>query len=179
MSKILAFSGSSSSKSINQKVVHATATMFDIPVTVIDIRDYPLPIYSSDEEEANGFPENATKLRALFSDHSGFLISSPEYNGSMPAIFKNVIDWISRMEGKIFQEKPVLLLSTSPGAMGGNTNLENLATTLVPRWGSDVVAHLSIGRFYDVFDEANQKFTDQEIVDKLSRAVAALTKAVS
>lgn len=153
MKKILAFSGSSSSKSINQKLVKSAAKLIKgADVTVIDIRDFPLPIFSVDIEEETGFPANALKVRALFSDHDGFMISVPENNGSMPAIFKNLIDWISRMDGKIFQEKPVLLLSTSPGKTGGKTNLDNLEK-LLPWWGGQVAASFSLGGFYDEFDQ--------------------------
>lgn len=177
MTKILAFSGSSSSKSINQQLVTLAAGLMDpAEVTVIDIRDYPLPIYSIDIEEADGFPDNAHKLKALFSDHDGFLISCPENNGSMPAIFKNLIDWISRMGGKIFQDKPVLLLSASPGKGGGATNLANMEK-LMSWWGGQVVASLSIGAFHDEFDAEGPRLKTQQLQDELTSAIGDLETA--
>ncbi|WP_282608154.1 NADPH-dependent FMN reductase [Pelagibius sp. Alg239-R121] len=178
MKKILAFSGSSSSRSINQKLVRAAAGHLEPSnVTVIDIRDYPIPIYSIDIEEGEGFPENALRLRALFSEHDGFLISCPENNSSITVILKNVIDWMSRMEGKIFQEKPVVLMSTTPGKNGGRTNLEHMAK-LMPWWGGSVVATFSLARFQDTFDVEAGALRDAEQQAELLAAVKALEVAV-
>ena len=92
MKKLLAFSGSSSSKSINQQlVIHVTSFVKNNKVTVIDLRDYPLPLFSIDIEENEGIPENAKKLKQLFDKHDGFIIALPEHNTSMTAFFKNMI----------------------------------------------------------------------------------------
>ena len=174
MKKILAFSGSSSSKSINQKLVKSAVSLLDqCTATVIDIREFPLPIYSIDIEETNGIPENARKVRTMFSEHDGFIISCPENNGSMPAIFKNLIDWISRMEGRIFQDKPVLLLSTSPGMGGGKTNLSNIET-LMPWWGGIVVSTFSVGNFHDQFDGETHQLKNKQLQDDLTTVVRQL-----
>lgn len=178
MTKILAFSGSSSSKSINQKLVQAAAAHLDpSAVTVIDIRDYPLPIHSVDIEE-QGMPENAVRLRALFSEHEGFLISCPENNSSMTAILKNLLDWMSRFEGKIFQEKPVLWMSTTPGKNGGRTNLKHLAE-LTPWWGGQLVATFSLPRFNETFDAEAGELREADHRVELAAAVKALETAVS
>jgi NAD(P)H-dependent FMN reductase len=177
MTKILAFSGSSSSTSINQQLVSHAASLIDgAAVTLIDIRDFPLPVHSVDLEEGP-FPDNAQKLKALFAEHDGFLISSPEYNGSMPAIFKNMIDWLSRMEGKIFEDKPVLILSTSPGRNGGATNLANLVK-LLPWWGADLVGSLAVGGFNDVFDKTGGRLSDTKLAGELEALVAKLETQV-
>ena len=174
MKKILAFSGSSSSKSINQKLVKIAADQLNqCKVTLIDIREFPLPIYSIDIEETDGFPDNAHNLKALFSEHDGFLISCPENNGSMPAIFKNLIDWISRMGGKIFQDKPVLLLSASPGKGGGKTNLSNMEA-LMPWWGGIVVPSFSVGNFHDEFDGETHQLKNNQLRDDLTTVVRQL-----
>jgi len=146
-------------------------------VTLIDIRDYPLPQFSVDIEQAEGSPENAGRLKTLFDDHDAFIISSPEHNGSMPVIFKNMIDWLSRLEGTIFQDKPILLMSASPGQGGGKTNLNNLLS-LVPWWGGKVVSHLSVGNFSDVFDGASGNFTDPELDGKARDAIGILKGAL-
>lgn len=178
MTKILAFSGSSSSKSINQKLVQAAAAQLDpSAVTVIDIRDYPLPIHSVDIE-AQGMPENAVRLRALFSEHDGFLISCPENNSSITAILKNLLDWMSRFEGKILQEKPVLWIAAAPGKNGGKTNLKHLAE-LTPWWGGQLVATFSLPRFHETFDAEAGELREAGHRAELAAAVKALEAAVS
>lgn len=177
MSKILAFSGSSSAKSINQRLVtHIAGGLQGAEVTLIDIREYPLPVYSIDIEQNEGIPENAQKLRALFDTHDGFLIACPEHNGLPPVIFKNLVDWLSRMDGKVFQQKPVLALATSPGPRGGQTVL-GILTQLLPRWGAEVVGTVSVGKFAEAFDGENNQLTDpalqQEVDDQLATLVAA------
>lgn len=173
MKKILAFSASNSSKSINQTLVQLAADKISRhQVNIIDIRDFPMPIYSSDIEENEGFPDTAKAVRALFSEHDAFIIASPEHNGSMPAVFKNLIDWVSRlgdMETPMFggklagDKKPVLLLSTSPGPTGGSTNLANLAQ-LMPWWGADIRGTYNLGSFYDYFSDAGLHHEkDQEL----------------
>ena len=178
MTKILAFSGSNSSKSINQKLVHAAvAHLAPEAVTVIDIRDYPLPIHSVDIE-ARGMPENAERLRALFTEHDGFLISCPENNSSMPAILKNLLDWMSRFEGKIFQQKPVLWMSATPGKNGGRTNLKHVAE-LTPWWGGELAGTFSLPRFGETFDLEAGALREAEHKSELAAAVKALEAAVA
>ncbi len=162
MKKIIAFSGSNSSQSINQSLIRYLAKTFNTEqqaasITVIDIRDYSLPIYSPDAEQASGYPEAAKMLQALLFEHDAILLACPEHNGAMPAVFKNLIDWLLRLvePGKPFfgdNKKPVFLLSASPGANGGSTNLANLAK-LMPWWGGDVKGNISIGEFQSHFGE--------------------------
>ncbi len=126
--KILAFAGSLRKDSWNKKLVKIAITGAEsagADVTYIDLKDYPLPIYDQDIEDAQGLPENALKLKELMWKNDGFLISCPEYNSSMSACFKNVIDWTSRMAPKeevylsCFIDKVVMLMSASPGGLGG------------------------------------------------------------
>jgi len=157
MKKILAFSGSNSSKSINEILVRAAAEKIsDHTVDVINLTDYPLPIYSIDIEESEGFPSEAKAFKSLLSEYDAFVIASPEHNGSMPAVFKNTIDWVSRLSNQddpIFGgDKPVQLLSTSPGPTGGATNLQNLSN-LIPWWGGKISGTFSLGSFYDNYVE--------------------------
>ena len=175
MNKIVAFSGSNHSKSINQQLVQFVATSLGPVCEVVDLRAYPLPLYSQDLEEAEGFPEKALELKALFQTADGFVLSCPEHNGSMPAVFKNTIDWLSRLEGKIFNEKPMLLMSASPGPNGGQTNRANLEK-LLPWWGAQVVATFSLGEFYKKFDEEKGMFMDQEAKVECERVIATVKK---
>src|SRR5690349_2246052 len=99
--KILAFGGALRVGSFNQKLAHIAAQGArdaGAEVTVIALRDYPLPVFDGDLEDASGLPENAKKLKALFKEHDGWIISSPEYNSSITAALKNTIDWVSRQE---------------------------------------------------------------------------------
>ena len=97
--RILAFAGSLRKDSYNKKLVKIAikgAEEAGAQVTYIDLKDYPLPIYDQEIEDSQGLPANALKLKQLMESHDGFLISCPEYNSSMSAVFKNTIDWVSR-----------------------------------------------------------------------------------
>jgi len=146
--KILAFSGSLRTDSFNKKLVKIAvegAKDAGAEVTLIDLRDYPLPIYDGDLEAKDGLPPNAIKLKELMWNHDGFLISAPEYNSSISAVLKNVIDWASRQASadevylSCFIDKVALLLSASPGGLGGlrglvhlRAILENIFTIVLP-----------------------------------------------
>lgn len=136
--KILAFAGSLRTDSFNKKLVRiaaSCATKAGGDVTLVDLRDYPMPIYDGDIEAHEGLPDSARELKRLMKEHRGFLISSPEYNGSFPAALKNAIDWASRQEGdeaplECFTGHTAALLSASPGALGGIRALTDLRTML-------------------------------------------------
>lgn len=123
-------------------------------VTFIDLKDYPLPLYDQDIEDANGIPENALKLKKMFLDHQGFLIACPEYNSSMSAVLKNSIDWISRPASpqevylSPFIDKAVMLMGASPGQLGGLRALVhvralfgNIYSIVLPQQKSIPLAH--------------------------------------
>ncbi|MBI3314126.1 MAG: NAD(P)H-dependent oxidoreductase [Candidatus Omnitrophica bacterium] len=136
--KILAFAGSTRKASYNKKLVKiamAGAQEGGAEVTFLDLRDYPLPLFDQDDEEENDFPENALKLKRKLMDHDGFLISSPEYNSSISGVLKNAIDWASRrQEGEpalvCFKGKAAVLMSASPGALGGLRGLVSVRSML-------------------------------------------------
>ena len=136
--KILAFAGSTRTDSYNKKLVKISstgATEAGADVTVIDLRDFPMPIYDGDLEQKDGLPSNARKLKDLMLTHQGFLISSPEYNSSISAVFKNTIDWASRQsEGEIplvcFKNKVAGIMSASPGMLGGLRGLVHVRSIL-------------------------------------------------
>jgi NAD(P)H-dependent FMN reductase len=130
--KILAFAGSLRKNSFNKKMVDTAvkgAEEAGAVVTLIDLKDYPLPIYDQDIEDATGLPENALKLKKLFMENDGLLIAAPEYNSSISGVLKNVIDWVSRPAiGEsvylcCFINKVVVLMSASPGNLGGMRGL--------------------------------------------------------
>ena len=149
MKKILALAGSNNSKSINHQFVEVTASLInDIDVKVLDIRNWEVPMYSIDMDADETSPSQITELIGLIQEHDGFIISSPEHNGGTPAFFKNILDWLSRRAKNVFDNKPVLLMSTSPGKGGGASNLKFLAHTL-PYQGANIIATFSLGSFYE------------------------------
>ncbi|HKJ41119.1 MAG TPA: NAD(P)H-dependent oxidoreductase [Sunxiuqinia sp.] len=147
MTKIIAFAGSNHSKSINQLLIqNAVCQIKNTEVEVVNLREFNVPIYGIDQENSTGIPRSIFILKEKLQSASGFIIASPEHNGSMPAFFKNIIDWLSRIDQNIFNNKPTILFSASPGANGGKTNLAHLAK-LMPFWGAEVIETFSIGNF--------------------------------
>lgn len=136
--RILAFAGSLRKDSYNKKLIKIAADAArraGAEVTLIDLKDYPLPIYDGDIEAATGIPENGLKLKKLFVEHDGFLLSCPEYNSSITAVLKNTIDWVSRSQpgesGLVaFTGKVATLMSASPGALGGLRGLVHVRAIL-------------------------------------------------
>ena len=101
MLKILAFAGSSRKESFNKKLLKIAVLGVQEQggyVTLIDLADYPMPIFNQDLEQEKGIPENARKLKQLMVEHNAFIIASPEYNSTFSPLLKNVIDWASRAE---------------------------------------------------------------------------------
>lgn len=175
MKTALVFSGSFSSDSINHKLVSYTVDLAaNTETKVIRLSEYQAPIYTKEDENENGIPEPIQALRKLFDEADGFIISSPEYNSSLPAGFKNTMDWLSRMEGSIFQEKPVLLMSASPGGRGGKSVLDHLSS-VIPFWGAKLVGPFSLPKFYDNFTE---KGLSSELDRELKKLVTDFEKTL-
>ena len=144
--KILAFAGSTRVDSFNKKLVRIAATGASdagADVTVIDLLDFPMPLYDGDLEQREGLPLNARKLREMMAVNDGLLISSPEYNSSISGVLKNTIDWTSRQtdEDRVdcFKGKIAGLMSASPGRLGGlrglvhvRAILENMGVIVIP-----------------------------------------------
>ena len=173
--KILAFGASTSSQSINRRLANYAASLVpDGAVTELDLRSFELPIYSSDEEQANGAPKAAQEFLNLIVDHDAVVVSLAEHNGSYSAAFKNLYDWASRIEGKPWANKPMLLLSTSPGGRGGATVIEAGKATF-PRMGADLRASFSLPSFHDNFAES-EGIRDPELAAQLQAAVDELTR---
>ena len=149
--KLLAFAGSTSRKSINQSfVTYAASQLTAFEVTVIRLLDFEMPLFSVDVQEEDGFPENAEKLHELIRQSHGIVLSLAEHNGAYTAAFKNAFDWLSRLEGKAWDNKPMLLLSTSPGKRGGSSVME-IASKRFPFNGGEVIATFSLPSFYQNF----------------------------
>jgi NAD(P)H-dependent FMN reductase len=138
MPKILAFAGSTRTDSYNKRLVKiaaAGARAAGAEVTLIDLRDFPLPLFDGDLEAREGLPPNGRKLKDLFLAHHGLLIAAPEYNSSITAVLKNAIDWVSRpVPGEAplacFDGTVACLMSASPGALGGLRGLVHVRAIL-------------------------------------------------
>ena len=137
--RILAFAGSARRDSVNKKllqVASAGARDAGAEVTIIDLADYPMPLYDGDLEAGEGLPDNAHKLKALFREHHGLLLACPEYNGSITPLLKNTIDWVTRPAGSdepmlaAFDGKTAALVSASPGTLGGLRGLAHVRQIL-------------------------------------------------
>ena len=125
MKKIIAFGASSSKNSINKQLANYVANQFqNANVDLLDLNDYEMPVFSVDKEKTQGIPELAKAFFAKLGNADLILISFAEHNGAYSTAFKNIFDWISRIDGNTFQGKQMLLLATSPGPRGGSTVLE-------------------------------------------------------
>ncbi|WP_417453217.1 NADPH-dependent FMN reductase [Kiloniella sp.] len=176
--KILAFAASSSTKSINKALIIYTGQIFEkkyenVEVEVIDINDYEMPLFSTDREDELGHPQQAHDFIKKIKNSDGLIISFAEHNGSYTAAYKNLFDWASRIEVKVFQNKPSLFLSTSTG-QGGASSVLKAAENSAPFFGADLKATLSIPSFEDNFDRTNNQLTNAELKKKLNDALFKL-----
>ncbi len=136
--KILVFAGSVREASLNKKLARLAARCVDEAggaATLVDLRDYPIPIYDGDLEDREGMPRFAVSLRELFVSHHGLLIASPENNGSVSALTKNTLDWLSRdHQGRSglepYRGKVAALMGASPGGFGAISGLAHLRQIL-------------------------------------------------
>lgn len=136
--RILAFAGSTRKESYNKKILKIAvegAKNRGAEVTLLDLRDLPIPLYDGDLEADEGIPVNARKLKALMNANEGFLIASPEYNSSISGVLKNAIDWASRSEPgeaplACFSGKTAALISATPGALAGLRGLGEVSRIL-------------------------------------------------
>ena len=175
--KILAFAATNSRNSINKQLISYTADMLrnanGDEIEIIDLNDFEMPIYSVDREQESGIPEQAHQFYRKIGEAEAILISYAEYNGTYTAAYKNLFDWTSRVGGKVYQDKPVVLFSSSPGPNGARSVLAQ-AVTSAPYYGADVKASLSVPSFYDNFDVENSRVTNDEIKAQLESVLASL-----
>jgi chromate reductase len=172
--KLLAFAASNSKKSINKRLVTYAASLLEgADVEVLDLNDYELPLFSVDREEELGHPALAKAFLAKIAASDALIISFAEHNGSYSVAYKNLFDWCSRAGAKVFPDKPLVLLATSPGARGGASVLA-AATNAMPFFAGQVKASLSIPSFFDNFDLEQNTLKNEDLKQKLIQAVACL-----
>ncbi|MEY2629782.1 MAG: hypothetical protein RLZZ469_678 [Bacteroidota bacterium] len=173
MKKILAFGGSSSRNSINKQLAIYTAGLFEnATVEILDLNDYDMPVFSVDREKEDGIHPLAQEFYDKIGSVDLIVLSLAEHNGAYSAAFKNVLDWASRIDAKTFQQKPMLLLATSPGARDGASVLD-IATKRFPFQGAELKGSFSLPSFYDNFKEG--KIINLELEQTLQQIVSNIT----
>lgn len=150
---ILVFGASNSRNSINQKFANYTASqIYGIDITSIDLNNYEMPIYSVDKEKEDGLPQLAINLVEQIKKSDGIIVSFAEHNGNYTAAFKNISDWLSRVELKTYSDKPTLLLAASPGGAGAKSVL-SIAEKEFKIRGANIIGTFSLPSFFDNFNE--------------------------
>jgi NAD(P)H-dependent FMN reductase len=187
--KILAFAGSSRRDSFNKKLVKIAAEgarLAGAEVTYVDFKDLPMPLFDEDLEAEAGIPENVKTFKAVMKAHQGLLIACPEYNSSITPLLKNAIDWASRPEpgepGLIcFRDKVAVIMSASPGALGGlrglvhvRAILGNIGVLVLPNQKGIAKAHEAFDENGQLKDEQQQQEIHQ-LGNKLATVVAKLS----
>lgn len=188
--KILAFAGSGRKDSHNKKLVKIAADaarQAGADVTLLDLKEYPLPVFDQDCEAERGMPENGAKLKKLMVEHDGFLISCPEYNSSITPLLKNLIDWASRSAPNeaplvAYQGKAAMLMAASPGALGGLRGLVHVRAILGNIGVIVLPDQVAVAKAFEAFQEdgALKDPKQQAAIEKLGQTLTAfLTKLKS
>ncbi|WP_299683708.1 NAD(P)H-dependent oxidoreductase [uncultured Dokdonia sp.] len=178
MKKIIAFAGSNSKNSINgQLVAYLANQITSASVSVIHLTDYEIPMYSIDIETEQGFPVDVTILKNKISESDGVILSVNEHNGTVSAFFKNILDWLSRVDRNFLSGKKIFLLSTSPGARGGKNALAYTKGTL-PHMGGTVVESFSFPSFQENFDSTSKTITNPTLAIGVSEVIASFLQEV-
>lgn len=163
INKILAFAGSNSSTSINyQLVIYTCSLIEDFNVNLLNMSKMPFPMYSADTEKRDGFKNALVELHKEIRACDALIISVNEHNGNPSAYFKNVIDWLSRLDIEFLEGKKIFLMSTSPGRRGGVGSLE-VVNALFTKLGAQIVQIFSLPSFNHNFSKESGAITDEEL----------------
>lgn len=172
--KVLAFAASNSQKSINKDLIKYASTLIpDSDIEFLDINDFEMPIYSIDLEGKEGIPDAASRFLDRITNADALLISLAEHNGNYTVAYKNLFDWATRIDQKVYQDKPLVLLSTSPGP-GGARSVLSLAVESAHYFAGNVVASLSIPEFFKNFDSDAGLLTNDLLVKQLKGTLSHL-----
>ncbi len=176
MKKIIAFAGSNSKNSINKQLATYVANQINgVEIKVLDLNDFELHLYGIDYENDYGIPENAQKFLDEIKSSDGIVLSLAEHNGSYSTVFKNLFDWMSRIDGKLWSDKPMLLMATSPGGRGGATVLE-MAKARFSFMGGNIIAYFSLPSFTQNFSADG--VIDESLKQELNSAISKFEKAI-
>lgn len=177
MNKILVIGASNSSTSINRTLAaHAGTLLSNCQYYLLDLNDFEMPIYSPEREAESGVPEAAAEFVAHIEEADGLILSLAEHNGSYSAAFKNILDWASRHKQKLWSEKPMLLLSTSPGPRGG-ASVMNAANASFPHLGAEIKASFSLPSYQDNFS-TTEGITDPVLSSQFKAVVDQFAQAL-
>jgi len=172
--KILAFSASSNKNSINKKLATYAANLAEnAEIDIIDINDYEMPVFSEDREKELGQPQQSKDFYQKIAEADAIIISYAEHNGTYTAAYKNLFDWTSRINQKVYQNKAMVILATTPGPSGANSVL-NTAVTSGPYFAANIIGSLSVPSFYDNFDSETGKLSNQALNDELKAIINKL-----
>ncbi len=176
MKTIVTIGGSNSKSSINKLLAEYSGSLIrNVELVKVDLNDFEMPLFSIDIENEQGFSEGLKKLNAIIDTADGFIISLAEHNGAYSTVFKNAFDWLSRINGKVWREKPMLLLSTSPGVRGGQTVLD-IALGRFPFMGGNIIGSMAFPSFFDNFKEND--ITNSELKERLFDLAINFEKAL-
>lgn len=176
MKRIITLGGSSSSSSINKKLAeYAGQKVQGAEIVNLDLNDFDIPLFSVDLEKERGYATDLLKLENEIIESDGIILSLAEHNGAYTAAFKNAFDWLSRRESKVWRSKPMLLLSTSPGARGGQSVLQ-IAMDRFPRNGGNIVSSMSFPSFNDNFKDG--EVTDEALRNELESKIEEFNKSI-
>ncbi|MDF0705856.1 MAG: NAD(P)H-dependent oxidoreductase [Bacteroidota bacterium] len=176
MAAILAFAGSNSSTSINLKLVKYTNSLIqNHDIQTLNMAEQPFPMYSEDVERDNGFPEALVKLKETITASDGLILSVNEHNGNPSAYFKNVLDWLSRLDRSFLEGTKVFLMSTAGGRFGAEKSL-GVVKNMLTLFGGDIVATYSLKFFNDNFGEAG--ILDEDMKEEHRQALNTFLDAL-
>ena len=175
---ILVFAGSIRRESVNRKLARVAAQAVEAPggqATLLELADYPMPLYNGDQEAENGPPENAFRLQEIVAAHAGLIVVSPEYNHSIPALLKNTLDWVSRTPrvkgANPFTGKVAGLMAASPGALGGLQGLDTVQRVLTTVGALVLPRVVAVPRADKAFDTEG-KLIDEDSARRVSSLAA-------
>jgi chromate reductase, NAD(P)H dehydrogenase (quinone) len=176
--KILAFAASNHPQSINQQLALSVARLLpQAEISSLNLQDFDLPIYSEQREAELGTPAQVQDFLQRISEADGLIISFAEHNGTFTAAFKNLYDWASRTQRRIFQFKPALFLAAAPGA-GGAKSVLKAAVESAPYLGATLAGSVSVAHFAKVFDKEYQQICDATLFIAIQRAVLSLQQLI-
>src|ERR1700736_524165 len=163
--KILVIPGSLRTGSLNARLAATAAyelAQGGAEVTRISLADFPLPIYDGDLQTKSGVPKNAINLKRMIGAHHGVLMVTPEYNSSVPALVKNTIDWVTRVQdtqetrGQVFRGRAFAIAAASEGRLGGTRSLAALRLILTACYATVIPNQLALSFASDAYDDMDR-----------------------
>ncbi|WP_010135104.1 NADPH-dependent FMN reductase [Ochrovirga pacifica] len=177
MKKVIVLGASNSKTSINKQLaIYAGSLLENVAVKILDLNDYQLPIYGMDLENEAGIHPEAEKFNNDLQEADAYIVSFAEHNGTYTVAFKNAYDWASRINAKVWGDKPFLALATSPGIRGGASVLQ-AAVDRFPFMGAQLIGSFSLPSFYDNFNEG--RLINTEWDEKLRKEIDGLQQALN